>query len=333
MTKKTTKIPTIQELYELSVKIGIKNDPREKSIIDKKFKQAKESFEKCKTQFEKDCFDQDTLWNPYEDSKMMSVDFKKKVKKIAFGVDIETPELLLIKKLNDEGANIDLVLAHHPEDKGLLGLGDVMYVQVDVYANEGIPVNIAEKLMNPRIGEIKEAVHSVNFNRATRAAELLGLNFGNIHTPCDNCVYTYLKKIFEKKNDLIVGDIVKELQKIPEYIEASKLGNPPSIIVGNEKSRAGKIVVTGFTGGTSGTHKMYEKMAQAGIGTELVMHIPKDHKKQAEKYGINIINCGHMASDSLGINLLLDEFEKLGVEILPLSGFIRYSRNNKKFIK
>ena len=29
-----------------------------------------------------------------------------------------------------------------------------------------------------------------------------------------------------------------------------------------------------------------------------------------QNFGINIINCGHMASDSLGINIVLDEFEK-----------------------
>jgi len=33
-----------------------------------------------------------------------------------------------------------------------------------------------------------------------------------------------------------------------------------------------------------------------------------------------------MSSDSLGVNLFLDELEKRGIEIIPCSGFIRVSR-------
>jgi len=33
-----------------------------------------------------------------------------------------------------------------------------------------------------------------------------------------------------------------------------------------------------------------------------------------------------MSSDSIGMNLLLDDLEKQGIEIVPCSGFIRVSR-------
>jgi hypothetical protein len=33
-----------------------------------------------------------------------------------------------------------------------------------------------------------------------------------------------------------------------------------------------------------------------------------------------------MASDSLGMNYILDEYEKKGIEIIPCSGMIRVSR-------
>jgi hypothetical protein len=36
---------------------------------------------------------------------------------------------------------------------------------------------------------------------------------------------------------------------------------------------------------------------------------------------------GHMSSDSLGINLIADIWEKKGVETVPFSGLIRVSRN------
>ena len=327
------KQPTVKDLYELAVKMGIKTDPRKKLVLDRTLKSAKENLSKCKTKLEKESFDKDTTWNPYSDTRVLAGDLKAKVKKIAFGIDIETPELLLIQKLNESGAKIDMVISHHPEDKGLLGLGEVMRLQTDVYANVGVPINVAEKLMSPRITDINDSIHSINYNRASRAAELLKINFACMHTPCDNNVFHFLNKKFEGKNDLLLSDVIKILQEIPEFEEATRLSNPPIIACGTPKNRAGKVVVTEFTGGTSGSKKMYEKIANAGVGTVLTMHIGKAYKEEAEKFGINIINCGHMASDSIGINLVLDEFEKLGVEIVPLSGLIRYSRNKKKFVK
>jgi hypothetical protein len=40
-----------------------------------------------------------------------------------------------------------------------------------------------------------------------------------------------------------------------------------------------------------------------------------------------------MASDSLGMNLFLDELERQGIEIVPCGGLIRVSRVAKKMSK
>jgi hypothetical protein len=57
------------------------------------------------------------------------------------------------------------------------------------------------------------------------------------------------------------------------------------------------------------------------------MHVPESHIEEARKNHINIIISGHMASDSLGINLFADKVEQNGVEIIPCSGFIRVKRS------
>jgi len=117
------------------------------------------------------------------------------------------------------------------------------------------------------------------------------------------------------------------LKKIPEYREAIKFGAGPKIFVGDPERRCGKIAVTEITGGTEGSPKLYEKMAQVGIGTVIGMHISEEHKKEAEAANLNVVIAGHMSSDSLGVNLFLDELEKQGIEIIPCSGLIRVSRN------
>ncbi len=117
------------------------------------------------------------------------------------------------------------------------------------------------------------------------------------------------------------------LKGIPEYREATKLGAGPKIFFGSEDSRTGKIAITEVTGGAEGSPKLYEKMAQAGIGTVVGMHVSEDHRKEAEAANINLVIAGHISSDSLGMNLFLDELEKQGIEIIPCSGLIRISRN------
>ncbi|PJB18902.1 NGG1p interacting factor NIF3, partial [Candidatus Falkowbacteria bacterium CG_4_9_14_3_um_filter_36_9] len=52
----------------------------------------------------------------------------------------------------------------------------------------------------------------------------------------------------------------------------------------------------------------------------------EEHRKEAEKNHINVVIAGHMASDSLGMNLFLDELEKKGITVVPCSGLIRVKR-------
>jgi hypothetical protein len=51
-----------------------------------------------------------------------------------------------------------------------------------------------------------------------------------------------------------------------------------------------------------------------------------DAMNLANENRMNVIISGHMSSDSLGMNLFLDELEKKGIEIVPCGGLIRVSR-------
>ena len=175
------------------------------------------------------------------------------------------------------------------------------------------------------MGKVSRGIAGINHYRAADAAKLLDIPFACFHTVADNQVNDFLERYFKKENPKYVGDVVKSLLKLPEYREANKLGMGPHIVVGKEKSNAGKVVSV-MTGGTSGPEEMVKSLALAGVGTIVEMHIPEDHLKLAKKYHINVVIAGHMASDSLGMNLILDKFEKKGVEIENCSGYIRVKR-------
>ena len=314
----------ISDIQNLSVKMGMDVDFRGREGVQKLLDNKKKKFEKL-SQEEKNDFDKEALENPYLDSGVYNVSDDKEIKKVLVGIDIGPEEILIAKELGD----IDLVIAHHPVGKGLAQLADVMDLQCDVCNYYGVPINVAEGLMRERISEVARGVNSSNHQRTVDAARLMKVNLMNSHTPCDNLAARFLKNFVEERKPEKVGELINILKEIPEYKEAMKIGVGPKIFVGSPENRCGKIALSEITGGTEGSPKLYEKMAQAGVGTVVGMHISEEHKKEAEMAHVNIVIAGHISSDSLGVNLLMDELEKQGIEIVPCSGFTRFSRVNK----
>lgn len=311
---------TTQQIYDLAVKLGISADLRGPEKVKKYLARAKKNYNELSAKTKPE-FDQEKLTNPYSDTRIL-VDLKKKpIKKIMVGIDMEGAELLLADKLG-----IDLVIAHHPEGKALADLHSVMDLQAEVLAGYGVPINIAESVIKPRIAEVARGISPINHNRAVDMARILGLDFMCVHTPADNLGADFLVKKIKKDKLETVGEVIEMLKEIPEFKAAIQYNAGPKIFVGSPEASSGKITVTEFTGGTSGSKEIYEKMAQAGIGTVIGMHMGEEHRKEAEKYHINVIIAGHMASDSLGLNLFLDELEAKGLKIIPLSGLIRIKR-------
>ena len=311
----------IKDIYNLAIKAGIEADLRDGGAIKKLLERKKEKYQKLSDQ-EKAEFDKDALENPYLDSRIYHIAEDKEIKKVLVGIDIEPAEILLAKELG----NIDLIIAHHPLGRGLANLHEVMDMQCDILSLYGVPINVAEGLMREKISEVARGVNKVNHQRTVDAARLLGFNLINVHTPADNLSARFLKETIENKKLERIEDLIKALKEIPEYKEAMKIGAGPRIFTGSPENHCGKIAVTEITGGTEGSPKLYEKMAQAGIGTVIGMHQSEEHRKEAESANINVVIAGHMSSDSLGMNLFLDELEKQGIEIIACSGLTRVKR-------
>jgi putative NIF3 family GTP cyclohydrolase 1 type 2 len=320
---------TIKQIYDLAIKMGIESDLRGKDFVMKQMKKAKEKYEKLSKE-KKSEFDKEKLINPYSDSRILTGDPDKKIKRIMAGIDIDPAELMMARYLSDKGRKIDLVLGHHPLGRALNNIHGVMHLQSDILALYGVPINIAEAVMLPRISEIYRGVfQAANYDRPVQAAELLDLPLMCIHTPADNLVANYIDRAVKKEEPETVGEILEVLNNIPEYKQAIPKNAGPQIVAGRKEARAGKIAMTEFTGGTNGAKEIYEHASRAGIGTIVGMHMREEWRKEAEKHHINVIICGDTQSDSIGVNLFLDELEKKGIEIIPCSGLIRVKRFKK----
>lgn len=312
---------TVKQIYDLAVKMGVKTDFRSKEDMEDLLKREKDSYNNLKKEEKKD-YNMERLVNPYLDSGILNLSSDKPVKRILSGIDMDEAEILLADRLG----NIDLALGHHPLGKNLANLDSVMHLQADLLSQYGVPINIAEGLLKERISEVSRGVSPINHNKPVDMARILKINLMNTHTPCDNMVAKFLDDKIKGAKIKYVSDLLKLLKSIPEYNIAIKNGAGPRLFSGSEDNRVGKIALTEITGGTSGSAKIYEKMAQAGIGTIIGMHMSEEHKKEAEKAHINVVIAGHISSDSIGMNLFLDELEKNGIKVIPCSGLIRVKR-------
>jgi hypothetical protein len=287
------------EFYNLAVRYGIDKDPRKKSKI-----------------------------KSFPDTAILHGKPDTKIKSILAGIDIEVGELLLADKIRRE-RGLDLVLTHHPEGGAWARFYQVMKLQADMFSNLGIPKDVAEQMIDARMLEVERRVMPNNHMRAVDVARILDIPFMCCHTPADNHVFRFLSALFTRKKPGNVRDLIDILMGIPEYRMAEEDGAGPKLIAGSPYRKTGKIFVE-MTGGTEGPREIYEKIYKKGIRTIVCMHLSEEHFKKVKDANLNVVIAGHISSDTLGLNLLLDRIEKEEcLEFIDCSGFRRVRRQTK----
>jgi hypothetical protein len=319
---------TLEEIYKKSVDIGKAHDPRSKKDLKAYMKEKKDALKKMTK--EQKQLHSDRSWNPYDDTRIIHGGGSLKVECVYVSIDCETPELLLIDRLNEKRKAakkkpIDLALTHHPESTALEGLVGVMEdIQVATMKEAGVPENLTAGTLKERMGDIAKSIHADNLHRSRNAAQLLDIPMMCAHTIADNVAYTTTMKILKKLQPRKVKDVVAALEKIPHFKEAMKdYDCPVDVQTGSPDAWAGKVFVEGFTGGTDGSEDILKYLSQnAHVGTTIAMHKSKKHRDEANKHHMNSIICNHMAADSLGMQPLVDWLRSKGVEVVIGAGFI-----------
>lgn len=314
----------LQEFYRNAVAVGIEYDPRGSAWVKKTLQRARNEYDMLTTE-EKVWAGKEYTVNPYCDTRVLhgepDVDIAGR---ILVGIDIGVGEILVADKLNGRGKKIDLVIAHHPEGKAYARFHTVMQMQADMLHKFGIPINVADGILSDKMKEVETNVLRTNFNRDTDIAALLDIPYMCIHTPADNAATTFLQRLMDKEKPERLADIIAVLKTIPEYKEALKRHSGPKILAGEPDRRAGKIYVD-INGSADGPVGIFEKLSQAGIGTIICVSMAGEQRKEAERNHISVIAAGSTASDSLGLNLVLDRVLRgTGVEVIECSGFRRF---------
>lgn len=318
------------QFYRKCVDAGILVDPRGKAGIQRYLKAEKKRYEGLEP-FEKENYDPERLKNPYTDVRILYGQEKDPVRGIMVGIDAYQPELILADSLRKKGEPVDLVLTHHPAGYGIKRLPEVLDIQTEQWIAFGVPAHIAQTLNEERCEEVVRRFHVANSDAAVDAARLIGISYMCSHTAADNWVAHYLQKKLDSAKPTLVSDVLEVLYQEPEYRHQAKLQAPPMLVNGKKSNRCGRAFVS-MTGGVMPKEQAFEHLSRYGISTFVVMHMTEEAIATAKKSSLNVIIAGHMASDTMGMNLMLDKTLPPGdgVKIVECAGFKRFDRRKAR---
>lgn len=237
------------------------------------------------------------------------------------GIDMGATELALAKQLG-----YDCVARHHNMVPRLGRLGElVAHDHYEKMVRFGVPVNVAQKLLDHRKRTTEIMFHGSNLDGAPSVARLLEMPYVGLHTPADllgeRTVEAKVAEVCAEKDNPTVQDLLDKLMTIREYAQAPE-GQRPAIWVGEPESYAGKVIVE-FAGGLAGELDEFKAYIDAGVGTFVCMHMDGDIVKALrEDNRCNVLVMGHMSSDSIGFNQILDAWEARGVKVTRIGGLV-----------
>lgn len=248
------------------------------------------------------------------DSKIYSKG--ENIKKVLFGIDISSAEIKIAKDLG-----YDLVIAHHPI--AIPGKHELYREHVRHMLSEGVSLEDAVKAVEARMEGFDLMDHVINHDHVVSIAKLLNMPLMNIHQPCDEIgrriIQNKIDEKLERDPNSSIQDIIDALNEIDEFKTSY---TQIKLRIGKELNKAGRVKVA-HGAFTNGGYEVANAYFENGIDTVVYIHIQTDALKRLrnENKG-NLIVTGHIVSDEIGINPLIDELRERGLEVDTISGLI-----------
>jgi len=243
------------------------------------------------------------------------------VRRALFGIDVDPADLLMAKE-----KGYDLVIAHHPTGgSAVLDFPRVLAKHADILIRHGVPTAAALEAVREMQEEREPRAHAENYDHLPSVARLVGIGLMCIHNPCDEIGRRVMDETLRARlpANPRVRDSIDVLQSLPEFRSAA---TRIVLRMGRLDNALGTWAVhhgAGTNGGVSVARAAFEH----GIDTVFYIHIDAGAlRRLREVYGRegskNLVVTGHMASDSIGINVLVRELRARGVRVDTYSGII-----------
>ncbi len=229
----------------------------------------------------------------------------KHIKKVLFAIDGGPAEIAVAKE-----QGYDALIAHHPMGPARLTFYRVVARQAAFMREKGVLKKVADEATEELMRRIELRAHPTNYLHDVDLARQLKLPLMNIHLPIDQVTREFLLGAIRRSKARTVGDLVASLSEIPEFAHAK---TKIEVRVGRPGDALGNWVLV-FAAGTNGGYPVANAYFDAGVDTVIYLHVDYDElvRLRKEDKG-NLVVLGHMAGDSIGINLFLKELRKKGV--------------------
>ncbi len=234
----------------------------------------------------------------------------RRLRRVLVALDVGVSELLLARSLDCDG-----VIAHHPAGgKAKLEGYKVFLRHIEQMRRTSVPLEIACEAVKNKYRTLELQHHPDNYDQTPSAAKKLGMPLISIHSPCDEIGRKMIvREIRDLDEDSTVQELVSRIGSFPEFQRAK---SRIEVRLGSSRQKTGKVAVS-HACFTNGGYDVARAYFQHGTGTLCYIHVsePDLTKLAAENLG-NLIVLGHIASDWLGINRLIHELEKDGIEFI-----------------
>lgn len=238
------------------------------------------------------------------------------LRRLLAGIDIGVAELLLARELGCDG-----VLAHHP-DPATQNFPAILDRHAEQMVAAGVPAEVAAAAVAQlKAGRFWRS-HSANYDHAPSVARRLGLAFLAIHNPPDEVGRRRMAAAVEaavaaKGDGATVADVCAGLMALPEFRRAP---TRPEVAVGSADAPCGRVAVA-HGAGTNGGYPVARAYWDHGVSTVVYIHCAWEAIERLRREGGgNLVVAGHIASDLVGLNPLLEAIEARGVEVVRISG-------------
>ena len=244
----------------------------------------------------------------------------ERVERLLVGLDIDTGDLLLARELG-----YDAVLAHHFRGmEAELTAWQVYARHIDLMVAAGVPRHAAEAAVLDRMEAMRVAAHAANYDRVSGAARLLGVPLLNIHSPADElgrrAMQRAVDELLRARPEATVAEVCAHLNA--SFVEFQRAPTRVAVRLGNTEAPAGRVIVVhgALTNGGADVARTY---FEHGVQTVIYIHIaPAELQRLYQTAQGNLIVAGHIASDSIGLNIYLAELERRGVQVTRLNGVV-----------
>lgn len=233
------------------------------------------------------------------------------IRRVLLTIDADPAIIMLAKE-----QGYDAVIVHHPIGISLLNFHKVFDRHIDYMLSYGIDEELATNAVNALKEKVTLRTHTSIYNHTVAVAEMLDMPLLNIHLPCDELMRLRIVEVLKGNDIEKISDIIKSVKKIPEFKNAS---TEPLVVYGDPDNIINRYAVV-IAAGTNGGAEIAKLYFVADTNTVVYLHISNEELAKLKSSTVegNLVILGHLAGDSLGLNIFADKLEEEGLEVTRL---------------